>query len=168
MTFEYTWKNNEANFGPPLQKQVEGGAHITVEIILKKGNKYIALRRESIPGHEQPPHLKDNPKGLLFFCHNLIRYGESVEDCVRRIVKDQTGVGVKSSKVVYMDSFFQDKDKQWALIPHVIAEVDKIPKQGVYGNKIIEVVLFDKNAVPEDFAWWPKADLKQFIEDYDN
>ena len=56
MTFEYNWKKNEANFGPPISKQKKGGTHITFEIILKKENKYIALRRpDGIPEHELPP-----------------------------------------------------------------------------------------------------------------
>lgn len=96
MSFQYKWKNKEANYGPSLEGQVEGGTHVTFEIILKKDDKFIALRRPyGIPGHELPPHAKDHPKGLLYFCHNLIRYGESTEDCVSRIVRDQAGVEVK-------------------------------------------------------------------------
>ena len=73
MVFEYQWDNSEANFGPPIKKEMDGGTHITFEIILKKDNKYIALRRQSIPGHEPPPKIKENPQviffGLLFgFC----------------------------------------------------------------------------------------------------
>ena len=46
MGFEYHWENKEANFGPPIKKQVPGGSHITLEIILKKGNKYIEAEYE--------------------------------------------------------------------------------------------------------------------------
>ena len=167
MSFQYIFKNKEANFGSPLKKQVKGGAHITCEIILKKDNKYIALRRLSIPGHESPPHIKKYPKGLLFFCHNLMRYGESLDKCVKRIVREQTGVNVKKSKVVYIDSSLQSKDKQWAITPHVIAELGKIPKKGKYGNEIKEVVLFNKNNIPNDFAWWNKKELKEFLKEVD-
>ena len=167
MAFEYIFKNKEANFSKPLRKQVKGGTHITIEIILKKGNRYIGLRRNSIPGHEAPPHIKKHPKGLLFFCHNLIRYGESMERCVRRIVRAQAGVNVKEVKVVYIDSSVQSKDGQWAFTPHVIAEVSKIPKTGKYGNEIKEVVLFNKNNIPNDFAWWDKKELKEFLDEVD-
>ena len=167
MKFQYFFKNKEANFSKPLKKQVKGGTHITCEIILKKDDKYIALRRQSISGHESPPHIKNHPNGLLFFCHNLIRYGESLDKCVRRIVKQQAGVNVKKSKVVYIDSSIQSKDKQWALTLHIIAELEKIPKPGKYGNKINEVVLFTKNNIPNDFAWWNKKELKQFLKEVD-
>lgn len=104
MNSEYNWKNKEANFGPPIPKQVDGGTHITFEIILKKDGKYIALRRpNAIPGHELPPQTKNYSEALLYFCHNLIRYGELVEDCIGRIVREQAGVVVKSYRIVDID-----------------------------------------------------------------
>ena len=165
MAFEYYWKNNEANFGPPVPKEVEGGTHITFEIVLKKGGKYIALRRPNgIPEHELPPHAKNHPKGLLYFCHNLIRYGESVDDCIQRVVKDQAGVSVKEFKVAYIHSEVQEKDDQWAFIPHILAEVEEVPTTNA---EIVEVVLFDKTNIPDDFAWWSKEEMKEFIEKYE-
>lgn len=167
MSFKYIWKNKEANFGKPLRRQASGGTHITFEIILKWNGKYIALRRPHIPGHEAPPHAYKYPKGLLFFCHNLIRYGESVEQCVKRIVKAQTGVGVKSYKVVDIESFAQKKDNQWAIMPLVIAELSRKPKIGIFGNRITEVVAFTKKTIPSDFAWWTKGDLAHFLKKID-
>ena len=165
MVFEYNWKNNEANFGLPLPKQVAGGTHITFEIILKKGNKYIALRRpKGIPEHELPQHAKSYPQGLLYFCHNLIRYGESMEDCVKRIVKDQAGAFVKQMRVCYIYSEVQEKDKQWSFNPTVIAEIREIPATNTL---VTEVVEFDKNNIPEKFAWWTKEELKEFLKKYD-
>ena len=167
MTFEYIWENNEANFGPPIKKEVDGGTHITCEIILKKGEEYVALRRQSIPGHESPPHIEKHPKGLLFFCHNLIRYGETIEQCVKRIVKEQTGVNIKNFKIVDIDSELQEKDNQWAFTPNVIAEIEEIPKKGVYGNEITEVITFTKDNVPNDFCWWSKSELEEFLNEFD-
>ncbi len=167
MAFEYIFNNKEANFAKPLRKQVKGGTHITFEIILKKGNNYIGLRRRSIPGHEEPPHMKQHPEGLLFFCHNLIRYGESIEKCVKRIVKAQAGVTVKRFDVVYIDSSVQRKDGQWAFTPHIIAEVNTFPKKGKFRNELKEVVLFTKKNIPKDFAWWSRSDLKEFLEEFD-
>jgi len=166
MKFEYNWKNNEANFGPPVPRQVPGGVHITLEIVLKYRGKYIALRRPNgIPEHELPPQAKDYPQGLLYFCHNLIRYGESVEECVKRIVRAQAGVSVKDFRVAYIDSSVQKKDDQWAFMPHVIAELDEIPQTD---SEITEVLVFNKNSIPEDFGWWDKEDLKEFLEKYDH
>ena len=164
MSFKYVWENKEANFGKPLKYQVKGGTHFTFEIILKWDGKYIALRRKSIPGHEAPPHAKKYPNGLLYFCHNLIRYGESVEQCVRRIVKSQTGVSVKSYKVVDIESSVQKKDDQWAIVPLVVAELNIKPKIGSFGNRIIEVVEFTKKNVPADFAWWSKSEVEHFLK----
>ena len=140
--------------------------HLTFEIILKKDGKYIALRRpKGIPEHEWPPHAKEYPNGLLYFCHNLIRYGESIEDCVERIVQSQAGVGVKSCRFVYIDSSVQEKDKSWAVTPHVIAEVTELPK---ITKEVTEVVLFTTDSIPSDFAWWGKEDLREFLDEYDN
>jgi ADP-ribose pyrophosphatase YjhB (NUDIX family) len=163
MSFGYDYKNKEANFGSPLGNQVDDGMHITFEIILKKDDKFMALRRpKEIPNHQLPEKARDFPKGLLFFCHDLIRYGESVEDCVERIVNKQAGVSVKDFEIAYIDSVVQEKDKQWAFTPHLIAEVDKIPEAN---ENVSEVVLFDKDSIPEDFAFWSKEDLKEFIDE---
>jgi len=167
MSFKYVWKNKEANFGKPLKYQVGGGTHITFEIILKWNGKYIALRRQSIPGHEAPSHASKYPSGLLYFCHNLIRYGESIEQCIKRIVKSQTGIGVKSYKIVDIESSVQKKDNQWAIIPHVMAELSAKPKTGKFGNQITEVVVFTKNSVPNDFAWWSKSSVEHFLKEFD-
>lgn len=167
MSFRYVWKNKEANFGKPLKYQVRGGFHITLEIILKWNGKYIALRRPSIPGHEAPPQAEKHPKRLLYFCHNLIRYGESIEQCVKRIVKSQAGVGIKSYRVVDMESFVQKKDDQWAITPYIIVDLAKKPKPGNYGNRIAEVVEFAKKNIPNDLAWWPKIELKTFLREFD-
>ena len=164
---KYFWENQEANFGKPLARQVRGGAHITFEILLKWKGKYIALRRPSIPGHESPPHAAKNSRGLLYFCHHLIRYGESVPKCIQRIVKAQAGVGVKSYTIVDIDSSFQKKDDQWAFTPHVIAELRAKPRVGTYGNRITEVVAFTKASIPHDFAWWSKKDLAEFLKEVD-
>lgn len=165
MSYNYNWKYKEANFGPPLKEQVSDGTHVTFEIILKKEDKYIALRRPNgIPEHELPPQAKDYPQGLLYFCHNLIRYGESMEDCVKRIVKEQAGAKVTKLKVVYIYSGVQEKDSQWAINPCIIADVEKAPQ---LNSDITEVILFDKNNVPQDFAWWTKEELMEFLEKFD-
>ncbi|MBI2172649.1 MAG: hypothetical protein HYT73_00360 [Candidatus Aenigmarchaeota archaeon] len=169
MGFEYRWQDSEANFGRPVNKETDGGTHITFDILLKKGNKYIALRRKNIPGHENPPEIKDHPEGLLFLCHNLIRYGESVEQCVKRIVKEQSEVNVTDYKVVDLRTVLMEesggkKIRQWSVIPFIIAEVDKIPEPGNRGSPVSEVVTFGKDSVPDDFAWGKAGLIRKILE----
>ena len=164
MSIKYNWKNKEANFGPPVPKQVSGGTHITFEIILKKDNQFVALRRPNgIPEHELPPQAKHYPNGLLYFCHNLIRYGESIETFIKRTIKEQAGVGVKNYKILDISSEVQDKDDHWSFMPYVIAELADIPQTN---QEVTEVLLFDKNSIPDDFGWWTKDELKEFFEEY--
>ena len=150
MTFTYNWKHKEACFGKPLQDQVDGGTHISFEIVPKKDGKYIAVQREGIPGHQ--------PQAGLYFCHDLIRYGESVEACVKRLVQDQMGISVVHFRIVDIESDIQEKDNQWAFIPYVIAEVDAIPE---------DAVVFDKDSIPDGFAWWTQDEVKEFLEEFD-
>lgn len=167
MIFQYLYKNKEANFGKPLKSQVKGGTHITFEIVLKYKDKYIVLRRQSIQGHSAPTQSIKNEDGALYFCHDLIRHGESISQCVKRIVRSQAGVGVKSYRVVDIESLIQKKDSQWAFIPHVIAELSKKPKTGRYGTRVTEVVEFTKQSIPSGFAWWEKDELKTFLIAFD-
>lgn len=161
MTFTYHWKHNEANFGPPLTEQVSGGTHISFEIIPYYNGKCIALRRpRAIPDHELPPGAEKHPNGLLYFCHNLIRYGESVEDLIKRTVRAQAGVDVLDFKVLEIDSIVQEKDGQWAFTPHVLATLDALPSPS---DDVTEVVQFTRDTIPDDFGWWTKDELVDFL-----
>jgi len=158
MTFQYNYIKKEASFGLPIKNQVSGGTHITFEIILKKGKNYIALRRlNGIRNHNCPIG------NYLYFCHDLIIYEENIETCVKRIVKEQTNVKVKSFRTVYLESGIRD-NKNWAFVPHIIAEVDSIPK---VNSEITEVIVFTKSNIPDNFAWWTKKELKEFLDEFD-
>lgn len=164
MSYQYLLKHNEANFGRPLRRQVRGGTHITFELILKWRGKYIALRRpKAIPEHELPPEAYKYRRGLLYFCHGLIRYGETVEECIKRIIRSQAGVGVDTFQIVSIDSEVQTKDGQWAFMPHAVVNLSQKPRRGRYGNTVTEVVEFTKRNVPGDFGWWEKRELKDFL-----
>lgn len=45
--------------------------------------------------------------------------------------------------------------------------MNEIPKIGNYGNNIKEVVIFTKEDIPDDFGWWSKKELKEFLEEFD-
>ena len=162
MGFAYHWKRGEANFGPPIEEQVPGGTHITFEVVLTMDGQYVALRRpRGIPDHEIPTHASKHPEGLCYFCHGLIRYGESVEACVSRLVREQAGVGVRSIRIIDIDSHVQEKDGQWAFNPIVLASLDALPS---VSEEITEVVVFDAPTIPTDLAWWSIEEMREFIE----
>lgn len=136
---------------------------------MKKGNKYIALKRKNIPGHYLSP-ATEKKGSALFFCHDLILYGEQVDACIKRIVKEQAKVSIERFRLVYMESNLLQKSggkkrKQWAIIPHVIAEVTTLPKMD---TEILEVITFDKKNIPQEFAWWNKRELAEFLEEFDH
>ena len=167
--FEFYWKNKEANFGLPAEKEIDGGTHFTMEIILKHGGKYVLVRRpKGYPGHQLPPKAESYPKGCLYFSHDLPRWGETLDQAVKRIVNNQLKVNVKDIKVVdltmekYPDELHKEGNKQWAITLYVIAELAELPK---VTETVTEVVLFDLNTIPNDMGWWEQEDLKETLEE---
>lgn len=166
--FKYIWKEKEANFGSPAETEVSGGTHMSAESILKFEGRYIAFRRpEAIPEHEVPEKAQKRDKPSLYNVHGLPRWGETTEEYLKRVVKDQAGVGVKSFKVVDFIMGVYPETQQWFIEPDFIVEVDALPVPGIYGNEVVEVVTYDKDNIPEDFGWWSTQDLKEFLARYD-
>ena len=166
----YTWSNLEAGFGKPVGASVNGGAFITSEILIRKDNKYFALRRPNgIPGHVLTDAEKADSDKRLYFCHDFVKYGETKEDFVRRIVKEQAGVNVLSFKLVDTDfelRTLKENNKtveQYVILPYIIADIDSSPKKS---NLISEVVSFTKDNPPKDLSWWSKEELISFLEEY--
>jgi hypothetical protein len=161
MAFNYHWENGEANFGAPIPDQVSGGTHITFEIIPQFEERLIAVRRPAgIPGHELPPGASEHPKGMLYFCHGLIRRGESIEDFLTRVVGEQLGVRLADYRILDIESEFQDKDGQWAFMPYVSVTLASLPS---LSPAVTEVVTFTHENVPDDFGWWTKDELQDFL-----
>jgi hypothetical protein len=168
MAFKYLWKNKEANFGKPIKTEVLGGTHFAAECILKFNGNYVALRRpKAIPEHEIPPKALKSKTACLYDVHGLPRWGESKDEFIQRLVKDQAGVNVKNFRVAEIEMGVYPKTKQWYIEPVFFVEVDKLPTPGVYGNQVTEVVTFNKNNVPEDFGWWSKKQIEDFLKEYD-
>ncbi len=166
MTFEFHWKNKEANFGTPAEKEIDGGMHFTIEILLARGKKFLMVRRpRGYPGHQLPPKADKYPNGCLYFCHDLPRYGETLEQAVKRIVRSQTGSKVKSIKVLdltmetYPDTLHEG-NRQWAITLYVKAEVSK-PK---ITKDVNEIVAFDSRSIPKDMGWWEPNELRDFLK----
>lgn len=161
MTFEYHWQRKEANFGPVTEKEISGGTHFTIESILMFEGRFVALRRpQAIPRHEIPDRVG---KPLLYFVHDLPIWGESLNQYVERIVREQAGVGVKNFRVIDLTMRLYEEDQQWALTPFLAVELDYLPVPGVYGNEITEVVTFTKEAIPANFGWYTTSELEKLL-----
>ena len=116
----------------------------------------MAVRRpRGYPGHQLSPKAASHLQGCLYFCHDLPRWGETLDTAVRRIVRDQIGVGVQDVHVLdlsmetYPDELHEG-NRQWAITLYVLAELNSLPKTG---NLITEVVRFDATSVPSDMGW---------------
>lgn len=167
MSFKYIWKKREANFGPPIATEVSGGTHISCENILEFKGQYVALRRpKAIPEHEIPKKALDSGKPHLYFVHGLPRWGELMGEYVKRVVMEQAGVSIRSFRVVDLLTEVYKDSNQWAWTPVLIVELDSLPKPGHYGNEVSEVVAFTKEDIPDEFGWWEKAELEEFLAKY--
>src|SRR5689334_3246085 len=121
MAFKYTWNKKEANFGPPIKSEVVGGTHFASECFLKFKDKYVALRRPlAVPEHEVPQKAQKLNSPCLYNVHGLPRWGESLQKYLERIIKAQTGVGIKSFKLADLSMGVYKKTKQWYIEPAFI------------------------------------------------
>ena len=97
----------------------------------------------------------------LRFPHGLIRFGETLEECAKRLVKEQLGSSVKKVRIVYWDSYVDDFN-HWHIEPGAIVELKgtlKVPKQAS------EIVSFDLAHVPE-MTFWPKSDFLELAKEH--
>jgi ADP-ribose pyrophosphatase YjhB (NUDIX family) len=146
--------HNEANFAKPIVTQVSGGSHITFEMITVSNGKFYMTRwPKGLPRHDDPPNT-------LRFPHGLIRFGESLEQCARRLVKDQLGMSVKSADIAYWDAHLDDTN-HWHIEPGCIVQVagkPRIPKDAS------EIVTFDVSNIPK-MTFWSKSDFLEVVKD---
>ena len=149
----YRATKGEANFGKPIMSQVEGGTHITFEMITKKGNIFYMTRwPEGLPGH-------NDPKNALRFPHGLIRFGESLKKCAQRMVREQLGMSVKEVQIIYWDSYV-DKHNHWHVEPGCLVEGEgqaKVPKQAA------EIVSFTIDELP-NMTFWEASDFIETVK----
>ena len=147
--------NNEANFGSPITDEVVGGAHITFEFITRKRNVYFMTRwPNGLPRHEDPTNC-------LRFPHGLLQFGETVDQCAKRIVSAQLGFSVKNAKVVAIDSYL-DEMGHWHIEPCCIVEVAgrfQVPYQAS------EIVSFTVDKLPH-MTFWKRKQFLDFISQY--
>ncbi len=151
---KYRAHHNEANFAAPIVTQIMGGTHLTFEMVtVRKAKFYMTRWPKGLPGHNDPPNA-------LRFPHGLIRFGESLQECAERLVRDQLGMIAKSVRIAYWDSYL-DKMNHWHIEPGCIVQVagkPKTPKQAA------EIVSFDIFNLP-GMTFWPKKDFRKLVRD---
>lgn len=148
----YRATKGEANFGKPISRQVAGGTHVTFEMITKRGNIFYMTRwPQGLPGHA-------DPKNVLRFPHGLIRFGESLEECARRLVSKQLGMRVKSVEILYWDSYV-DGHNHWHVEPGCLVEVAGKPK---IPEKASEIISFTIDELPV-MTFWERAEFMETV-----
>jgi len=152
LSYEYYYENGEANFGPPLAREADGGAHFTFDVILHDWRSVYGLRR--------PDGLHDGPKNALYFPHGLIRFGETVTDAVRRLASEQAGADVQSVEIYNLPSWVENN--HWHLCLNVFALISSPPAGS---DEVSEVVRVDAPAAADDFAWWTEEQLESMLNE---
>jgi ADP-ribose pyrophosphatase YjhB (NUDIX family) len=152
MDYVYHYENGEANFGPPLESEVTGGAHLTFDVILHSGTTVFACRR--------PDGLHDGPHNALYFPHGLIRFSETVDEAVARLAKDQAGAVVRSTEIYNLPTWV-DENNHWHLCLNVFARIGETPSGGPGVSKIVQVNPGDPAA---EFAWWTQEQLDRMFK----
>ncbi|MEQ8524683.1 hypothetical protein [Gracilimonas sp.] len=145
--YEYFYENKEANFGPPLQKEVQGGAHLTFDIILHN--------RRNIFGLRLPDGLHGAKKNGLYFPHGLIRFGESAFQCANRLTKKYASIKLEGIQFQNFVSWADDNN-HWHMCLNILAEVEDKPKTS---DLVSEIVAFNKTNIPDEFPWWETSQL---------
>lgn len=136
-------EEGEANFASPIMREVQGGAHITFELLTKQcGHFYMTRWPNGLPRH-------DPDKETLRFPHGLIKFGETVEQCCTRLAYNQLGMELSSSRVINIDSYV-DSANHW----HIEVWC------------VVEVVTFTRETIPSDITCWEIDELKDTIDTY--
>jgi len=151
----YRTHHNEANFGKPIAYQWPGGTHITFEMITVSQGKFFMTRwPKGLPGH-------DDPRDTLRFPHGLIRLGESLDQCARRLIKSQLGMKAVSVKIAYWDSYL-DNHRHWHIEPGCIVHVAGRPKCPAAAS---EIVVFTLDTLPA-MTYWPHRDFLEVVREH--
>jgi hypothetical protein len=140
--FRYYYTNREANFGKPLRTEVSGGSHLTIDVILLHQRIVYALRL--------PEGLHGDRKNGLYFPHGLIRFGESLLECVDRLCQEFVGISALAVQTYSLASWVDDND-HWHLCLNAITTIGRPPTPGGQVSEVVPVTL---DRLPDEFPWW--------------
>lgn len=122
------------------------------EVIMKRGDKLLLLRR--------PKGLFDANQNQWFFAHGEFLYGETLEECARRLVKEQAGLHARGARTVH--SWISVDSDHWFIILVSLVEVsgEPAPDAGV-----VECKFFNLTDLP-DMAYWKPGELTEVLRPF--
>jgi len=145
--------DGEANFGPPILREVVGGVHIAPECItVEDGDFVMAEWPDGLPRHDAGRVVR--------FPHGLILYGETVEDCAARLIRDQLGMAVTKVEVLKIYSYMDDSP-HWHIEPLLRVAVTGTPAPPAGVSRIIR---HRERTLPEGGVWSPGEFEKVYDE----
>lgn len=132
-----------AFFGPPVPEPVAGGLHIGVAVVpARRGRLWLLYRRKGIFG---------GPNDAWYFPTDYFHYAESIEECVRRVTREQAGFAVRDFAVADAWSFVPGPRSDWHLGICCVAEVSGRANPG---EGVEEIRTFRRLAdLPKSLAW---------------
>jgi len=139
----------KAFFGAPVGELVKGGAHLANEVLMKRGDRVLLLRR--------PKGLFGANQNQWFFAHGEFLYGETLEECSKRLVKEQAGVEATDLRTVH-SWIFMGSD-HWSVILVSLAEIQGEPRPD---SEVSEWRFFGLNDLP-DMAYWKPDELRRIL-----
>ena len=111
----------EANFPPPITREVKGGTHIAPQCITVEGGDYVMVDwTTGLPRHDA------SGTRSVRFPHGLIHFGETFEDCARRLVSEQLGMHVENVDIIHIYSHV-DETRHWHIEPLLLVAVSGTP-----------------------------------------
>lgn len=148
----------EANFGPPITREVVGGAHIAPHAITidTEGRFVLVDWYEGLPRHGKPG------KRSIRFPHGLIRHGEKYEDCAARLVEAQMGLSASRCRVVHVYSYL-DEANHWHMEPIILTYVTGAEEH--WSDREL-VRCPARPALPEGSAWVGKPPFAETFAEF--
>lgn len=146
----------EANFGPTLEREVKGGAHIAPHAIMTDGERLAMITwRNGLPRHDQGGPATRFPHGLMHF-------GESFEQCASRLCADQAGAAVGKVRIACVYSYVDDAN-HWHMEPILVTWIDgnPTPRDPVEG-----VTWFEGPTLPPGAVWRGKPPFEGAYHDF--
>lgn len=140
----------KAFFGSPVGEFVKGGAHLANEVIMKQGDKLLLLRR--------PKGLFNANRNDWFFAHGEFLYGETLEECARRLVREQAGLDIREVRIVHSWIFIDSE--HWFIVLVSMAEVYGEPRPD---TEVAEWKFFTIPELPSSTAYWKPGELTSVL-----